>query len=130
MCHLFINQLPFCYINKINPSEKNCHLKFIMFDFKEAKITFKQTDPLVILPSGIYDLSDKELTKDESDKDMISISERCVILKFGWIDKQLITNDKNETNIIISFIVSAEYTRLETKTINYPVEIKLSYQKT
>ena len=131
MCHLFINQLPYCYINKINQIEKNCYLKFIMFDFKEAKISFKETDPQVILPKGIYDLSDKELTKDESDNDMISISERSVILKFGWVDKEIIkTNEKNENenSIMISFIVSAEYTRLETKTIDYPVEIKLSYQ--
>lgn len=99
-----------------------------MFDFKEAKICFKQKDPNVLLPKGVYDLSDKDIAKDESDNDLISITERCVILKFGWTDKHKLTIDKLEKNLILTFIVSAEYTRLETKTIDYPVEIKLSYQ--
>ena len=130
LCHLFINQLPYCYVNKFDLKEKYCYLKFVIFDFKEVKIKFKKSiidenknEALnnkfeINLPKGVYDLSENE--RDDSIKDdcLISISERCAILKFTW--------NVCENEVILRFIVNAEYTRLDTKNLEYLMEIKLS----
>jgi hypothetical protein len=117
LCHVFLNQFPYCYISKI---EQNCLLlKFCVFDFKDSRISFSkdETSPTdVIIPTGTYELS--ENTKDIPNDDfLISKSDRSVILKFGW-------NEIGATNML-KFIVKAEYTRLDiTKTIQYALDVK------
>lgn len=110
-------------------AHKYCLLKFIIFDFKEAKLTFKPSNNYtrisIDLPQGEYDVSevagDEEVTKTQ-DEYLITQSERCVVLKFSW------NSDENESIslVILNFKVCAEYTRLDTKEIEYELEIKLS----
>lgn len=105
-------------------------LKFIIFDFKEAKLTFKPSNNFsrvqVDLPQGEYDVSEilgeEESIPKTHDEYLITQSERCVVLKFSW------STDENEPTslVILNFKVCAEYTRLDTKKIEYELEIKLS----
>jgi len=130
LCHLFINQLPYCYINKYSLEDKYCLLKFVMFDFKEAKIKFKETsnkDNSLIklyLPSGTYELSENETNDYSNDTALVSINERFAILKFTWEGETLFVNGKEE--VIFEFIVEAEYSRITTQILSYTMKIKLS----
>lgn len=138
LCHLFIGQLPYCYINKVDLSGNYVLLKFTIFDFKEAKIQFKDSDSFkrvkVNLPKGNYELSEFYSEDDGTDKKpdedefLISKSERTVLLKFTWTfeEEEKQKDDFNPNLVILRFIISVEYTRLETKNIEYELEVKLS----
>lgn len=100
-----------------------------MFDFKEAKIKFKETENeekalKQILPSGTYELSENESNNNTNDSALISINERFAVLKFGWEGESLIVNGKEE--IVFEFIVEAEYTRIATQTLAYTMKVKIS----
>lgn len=56
LCHLFLNQFPYCYIFKIDPEQKVILLKFVIFDFKETKISFKEVDNSPFKVNIIYNI--------------------------------------------------------------------------
>ena len=101
LCHLFINQLPYCTITKVDFTQKVIHLKFIIFDYKEAKISFQESSLSkwkVNLPLEKYEITDTSLGESGEflyhnvDPFIINKSDRCIILKFSWGEK--IDNDK------------------------------------
>lgn len=120
----FRNQFPYCYIFKVN--ENFVILKFVIFDFKETSISFKNVEdsPMkVTLPEFVYEVSESltssDSKTDSSEKDMAiyNKSDRCVILYFK-------TEPQLPGTHIFKFKIVAEYVRLEPKTIEYIMEIK------
>ena len=80
----------------------------------------------MILPSGVYDVSDrlnndKSITDDKNEF-ILQKGDRLIILLFRYVIDQ---KNLNDTHAILRFNVKAEYVRLETKKIEYKVEIKL-----
>jgi hypothetical protein len=134
LCHLFLNQFPYCYIFKTDPSTSTILLKFAIFDFKETKISFKecQNSPCkVIFPTGVYDVSEsfgsgEEENMSEEQKEFIySKGDRSITLHFRWEIKEGNQNVlSGENSRIMRFIVNAEYFRLEQKHLEYTQEIK------
>ena len=80
----------------------------------------------MILPSGSYDVSDrlnndKSVTEDKNEF-VLQKGDRLIILLFRYVTDQ---KNANDTHAIIRFNIKAEYVRLESKKIDYKVEIKL-----
>lgn len=107
LCHLFINQLPYCTISKNDFKYKILYLKFVIFDYKEAKISFSESENSeyeMTIPDGKYEVSDTSLGEtgeymfNNTDPYIISKSDRCIVLKFSWGNKRLI-KEKNESDI-------------------------------
>lgn len=127
LCHLFLNQFPYCYIFRVEPENNTILLKFVIFDFKETIIAFEEcidSEVKVLLPTGVYEMSDnynnpeKKLNQDQF---IFSKSDRCLILKFKFDES--FKNLKKDF-YILRFKVKAEYVRLEAKHIEYISEIK------
>lgn len=182
LCHLFINQLPYCSINKIDFESKTVFLKFSMFEYKESKISFSESTDCkwyMILPDKKYEISDVTLDSGDfqissfGDPFVASKTDRCITLKFKWIDKKenkkisekeksntdikeenqedfndeinwseflsensksdiILQNSKNnkeqqesKEKIILKFITTAEYLRLDYHQVSYEYEITL-----
>lgn len=100
-------------------------LKFMMFDFKESKISFEecQDSPIFVnIPKGVYEISDSSTGLTDSDNEYVhSRSDRCVIIRFFLDSKTLL---KQNTTYIMKFKLKAEYLRLEVKHLEYLMEIK------
>jgi hypothetical protein len=127
LCHLFLNQLPYCYIFRIDSSTCTILLKFVIFEFKETKISFEEcldSPYKVNLPTGVYELSEimgNNLDVKSYQKEFIfSKTDRCIILNFRWEN----ISDIFENTKKIRFKIKAEYIRLEAKNIEYLMEIK------
>ncbi len=61
LCHLFLNQFPYCYIFRVDPSSCTILLKFVLFDFKETKISFeeyKDSPVEVVVPPGVFEIAE------------------------------------------------------------------------
>lgn len=116
-------------------------LKFVIFDFKETKISFEELadSPIkIVVPTGTYEISEslssfsdtKCQEKTDTDPFIYSKSDRCVILNFKWENteeiQKLIENSNNENNVsmVIRFKIKADYYRLEQKSLCYNMEIK------
>lgn len=105
--------MPYCYINKVDFKNKFVQLKFVLFDYKEAKLSFVNTDEddeynrvIVDCPKNVYELNEyycNDIINNNSNKDkyLVEASERCVILKFYWeFDNKNINNITNINNSI------------------------------
>lgn len=122
---MFLNQFPYCSIFKVDSSNNTIFLKFVIFDFKETKISFAECSKSgldVKLPTGTYEISENYSSienKSSNDEFIFNKSDRCIILKF-----KLEENFVKKDNYILRFKIIAEYLRLENKTIEYISEIK------
>jgi hypothetical protein len=128
LCHLFLNQFPYCSIFKLDSSINTIYLKFVIFDFKETKISFAQCSKSSIgvkLPTGTYEISENYSgveNKNSIDEFVFNKSDRCIILKF-----KLEENYVKRDHYILRFKIIAEYLRLDNKTIEYISEIKFKF---
>lgn len=104
LCHLFINQLPYCSVNKVDFESKTVFLKFSMFEYKEAKISFTESPNCkwyMCIPDKKYEISDINLESSEfqitsfGDPFVASKTDRCVILKFKWLEMKDVNSKKN-----------------------------------
>lgn len=98
LCHLFINQLPYCTISKVDFFQKVLYLKFVIFDYKEAKISFtpsEESDYEIIIPDSKYEVADTSLGEtgeyllNNTDPYIISKGDRCIVLKFRWGERRI-----------------------------------------
>jgi hypothetical protein len=127
--HSFIKQLPIVFINKIDSEHNFIKLRFILLNYNEINISFKE-DPnsatKVILPEGKFNFDE---IKPEN-QDIKNYKYKNVLLDFKFDESyksELISN----TSHILRFIVRAEFNRIESEkenvsvmAIEYPIEIK------
>lgn len=128
LCHLFLNQFPYCTIFKIDTVKNIILLKFLIYDFKDTKISFEECpdSPVkLVLPKGVFEISENfdynDNINDLTNKEFIfSKTDRCVILNF----KYDLEGNYDMTNLIMRFKIKAEYFRLEVKSLEYINQIK------
>lgn len=110
---MFINQLPYCTISKVDFFQKVLYLKFVIFDYKEAKISFtacEDSEYDIVIPDSKYEVADTSLGEtgeyllNNTDPFIISKGDRCIVLKFRWGEKrvkEIKLNDENQNKEIV-----------------------------
>ena len=127
--HSFIKQLPIVFINKIDSENNLIKLRFILLNFNNVIISFKEdsnNNVKVILPEGKFNFDD---IKPEN-QDIKNYKYKYILLDFKF-DESYKTELISNTSHIFRFIVIAEFNRFESENqkesvmaIEYPIEIK------